>query len=78
MIGQSLWDKWINQRQQDLRITEYDYICVWYQRNSVCFVFNRPFARWRHFITKTRILQVIAFSCKLGLLLFKLHWDYKI
>ena len=38
----------------------------------------RPFARWHHFTTKTRILQGFAFLCKLGLLLFKPHWDYKI
>ena len=31
---------------------------------------NRPFARW--------ILQFFVLSCKLGLSLFKPHWDYKI
>ena len=39
---------------------------------------NRPFALWHHFTTTTRILQGFAFLCKLGLLLFKPHWDYKI
>ena len=39
---------------------------------------NRPFAWWRHFTTMTRILQGFAFFCKLGLLLFKPHWGYKI
>ena len=28
---------------------------------------NRPFARWRHFTTTTRILQDFVFLCKLGL-----------
>ena len=40
--------------------------------------YNRPFAWWRHFNTTTRILQGFAFLCKLGLLLFKPRWDYKI
>ena len=31
---------------------------------------KRPFAQWRHFATDTRILQCLAFLCKLGLLLF--------
>ena len=39
---------------------------------------NRPFARWHHFTSTTRILQGFAFLCKLGLSLFKPHWDYKI
>ena len=39
---------------------------------------NRQFARWRHFTTTTRILRGIAFLDKLGLLLFKPHWDYQI
>ena len=34
---------------------------------------NRPFARWRHFTTTSRILQGFAL-----LLLFKPHWDYQI
>ena len=34
---------------------------------------NRPFARWRHFTTTTRILQGIAFLCKLRLLFIKPH-----
>ena len=38
---------------------------------------NRPFALWHHFTTTTRILQGFAFLCKLRLLLFKPHWDYK-
>ena len=38
----------------------------------------RPFASWRHFTTRTRILQGFAFLCKLGLLLFKPRWDYQI
>ena len=41
-------------------------------------IVNRPFAWWRHFTTMTRILQGFAFLCKLGLLLFKPHWDYQI
>ena len=39
---------------------------------------NRPFARWRHFITMTIILQGLIFLCKLGLLLVKPQWDYQI
>ena len=39
---------------------------------------NRPFAWWRHFTATTRIPQDFAFLCKLGLLLSKPHWDYKI
>ena len=39
---------------------------------------NRPFARWRHFTTTTRILQDFAFLCKLGLLFSKPHWEYQI
>ena len=39
---------------------------------------NRPFARWHHFTSTTRILQGFAFLCKLGRSLFKPHWDYKI
>ena len=39
---------------------------------------NRPFARWRHFTTTTRILQGIAFLSKLRLLFMKPHWDYQI
>ena len=31
---------------------------------------KRPFAQWRHFATDTRMLQCLAFLCKLGLLLF--------
>ena len=38
---------------------------------------NRPFARWRHLTTKTRILQGFALLCKLGVLLFKPRWDYQ-
>ena len=34
--------------------------------------------QWRHFTTTTRILQGIAFVCKIRLLLFKPHWDYQI
>ena len=37
---------------------------------------NRSSARWRYFITTTRNLQGFSFLCKLGLLLFKLRWDY--
>ena len=33
----------------------------------------RPFKGWRHFTTTTRILQGIAFLCKLRLLLLTLH-----
>ena len=40
------------------------------QQVAVC---NRPFARWRHFTTTTRILQGIAFLCKLRLLFIKPH-----
>ena len=36
---------------------------------------NRLFAQWHHFTITTRILQGFAFLCKLGLLLFKPHWD---
>ena len=32
---------------------------------------NRPFARWHHFTTTTRILQGFAFLCKVGRLSFK-------
>ena len=39
---------------------------------------NRSFALRHHFTTTTRILQGFAFLCKLRLLLFKPHWDYKI
>ena len=39
---------------------------------------NRPFAWWRHFTTRTRILQRFAFLCKLRLLLFKPRWDHQI
>ena len=39
---------------------------------------NRPFALWHHFTTTTRILQGFGFMCKLRLLLFKPHWDYKV
>ena len=39
---------------------------------------NRPFAWWRHFTAMTRILQIFAFLCKLGLSLFKPHWGYQI
>ena len=39
---------------------------------------NRPFAWWRYFTTMTSILQGFAFLRKLGLLLFKPHWDYQI
>ena len=38
----------------------------------------RPFAQGRHFTSMNRILQGFAFLCKLGLLLFKPHWDYQI
>ena len=38
----------------------------------------RSFTRWRHFTTSTRILQGIAFLCKLRLLLSKPHWGYQI
>ena len=39
---------------------------------------NWPFAWWRHFTTRTRILQRFAFLCKLRLLLLKPRWDYQI
>ena len=39
---------------------------------------NRSSARWRYFITTTRILQGFTFLCKLEPLLFKLRWDYQI
>ena len=39
---------------------------------------NRPFARWHHFTTTTRILQDFVFLCLFGLLLFYPHWDYQI
>ena len=39
---------------------------------------NWPFAWWRHFTTRTRILQRFAFMCKLRLLLLKPRWDYQI
>ena len=35
------------------------------------------FTRWRHFTTKTRILQGFAFLCKLELLLLTPHWNTK-
>ena len=34
-------------------------------------LYNRPFARWRHFTSITRILQGFAFLCKLGLFLIQ-------
>ena len=37
---------------------------------------NGPFARWHHATTTIRILQGIAFLCKLGILLFKPRWDF--
>ena len=49
-----------------------------YRKRKVTTLVNRPFARWRHFTTTTRILQDFAFLCKLGLWLFKPHRDYKI
>ena len=39
---------------------------------------NWPFAWWRHFTTRTRILQRFVFLCKLRLLLLKPRWDYQI
>ena len=40
---------------------------------------NRTFSRlWRHFTTTTRILLVFVFSCKLKVLFFAVHSDYKI
>ena len=41
-------------------------------------LWNRQFAWWHHFSTMTRILQGFAVLSRLGLLLFKPHWDYKI
>ena len=48
---------------------------VWSNRNVNKNVQNRyrPFKGWRHFTTTTRILQGIAFLCKLRLLLLTLH-----
>ena len=45
---------------------------------EVCIAANRPFARWRHFTTRTRILQGFAFLFKLQLILLKPHWEYQI
>ena len=42
-----------------------------YQASIIYILQNRPFAPRRHFITMTRILQGIAFLCKLRLLLFR-------
>ena len=55
----------------------------WSRKQFICYEAtrirtNRPFAPWHHFTTTTRILQGFAFLCKLRLLLFKPHWDYKI
>ena len=45
---------------------------------EVCIAANRPFARWRHFTTTTRILQGFAFLFKLQLILLKPRWEYQI
>ena len=51
---------------------------VKYFREPILFVnFIRPFARWRHFTTTTRVLQGFAFLCKLGLLLTSLGFLMK-
>ena len=41
---------------------------------------KKPFARWRHFTTRIRILHGFVFLCKqfkVRLLLFKPSWDYQ-
>ena len=50
--------------------------CYWWRACQL--LAHRPFARWRHFTTTTRILQSFAFLCKLRLLLFKPRWDFQI
>ena len=61
--------------KSDLIKTEYDYQLKWM---TWCSVANRPFARWCHFTTTTRIdLLDFAFLCKLGLLFSKPHWEYQ-
>ena len=42
-------------------------ISVLHEAVNLPFTGNGPFARWRHFTTTTRILQSIAFLCKLRL-----------
>ena len=48
------------------------------KEDSSCAGYNTSFARWRHFTSITRILRGFAFLCKLGIFLFKPHWDYQI
>ena len=54
-----------------------EFFIVFRLKNNKKFQQNTPFGRWRHFTTKTRIRQGIAFLSKLRLLLFTPHWDYK-
>ena len=44
----------------------------------VCKIYiNGPFSQWPRLLQRiyTRILQFVVFSCKLGMLLSKPHWD---